>query len=692
MIDTRRTAKADSADLFLEIAAGGDQALFSGLLAHLSARGALDEDYIARYTSGFDTALEEARHVAPTPAAAAAAAGVSESDAAAFFEIFAASERVVTVFSQGVNQSAQGVDKVNAILNCHLATGRIGKPGCSPFCFTGQPNAMGGREVGGLANMLAAHMGFDPESVDRVRRFWNAPRKAQGEGLKAVQLFDAIARGEIGALWIAGTNPAASLPDADATRQALPKLELLIISDNVQSNDTIRSGAHLLLPALAWGEKDGSVTNSERRISRQRAFLPAPGEARADWAIFADVARRLGFAGFDFRSATEVFREHAALSAFENEGRRDFDLGGLADLSDDAYHRLEPTLWPIRGEKAGRSRFFEQGGFFTTDGRARFVAPAAPALATQLSSEFPLRLNTGRLRDQWHTMTRTGLSPRIARHAPEPFVEIPLADATKAGLLDNGFARVATALGSCVLRVCITDRQPDGAIFVQIHWTDETSTQARVGALVAPVVDPISGQPESKATPAAIAPVAFAWQGFLMARRPLAPPAGVWWARVAVAGAVAYRLAGGDDQAAWRAFVSLAAPGAETIAFADPTQGRFRLAALRGEQAELLLSLGPEGEDWDAGLELFQLGRFDAARRQALVAGRRAGRGRPGPSGLARARRAAEIDATEERRRRGSRQTPPARGSPRPGSRRASRRADRRRTAIHPCGWRNSLR
>lgn len=622
VVDTRRTVTADSADLFLEIAPGGDQALFSGLLSYLAAKDALDEDYIARHTSGFEIALQTALRIAPTPTAAAVAAGVAESAVVAFFDMFAATLRVVTVFSQGVNQSAQGVDRVNAILNCHLATGRIGKPGSSPFSFTGQANAMGGREVGGLANTLAAHMGFDPESIDRVQRFWNAPRMAQSEGLKAVQMFEAIDRGEIKALWIAGTNPAASLPDADIVRRALGKLEFLVVSDNVRSNDTIRSGAHLLLPALAWGEKNGTVTNSERRVSRQRAFLPAPGEARADWAIFAEVARRMGFVGFDFASVADVFREHAALSAFENNGGRDFDLGGLADLSDEAYERLEPTFWPIRAQqKEGQRRFFAQGGFFTPDGRARFIAPAIPALATQVSKEFPLRLNTGRIRDQWHTMTRTGASPRLARETPEPFVEIGCTDALKAGLSDNGFARVATALGSCILRVRVTDRQPPGSIFVPIHWTDETSAQARVGALVAPIVDPVSGQPEAKATPAAVSPITFERQGFLLAREPLTLPPGVWWARVAVAGAVAYRLAGCDDEGAWRGFLRNAAPGAETVGFFDQSTRLLRVAAFKGAKAELLLSLSPAMESWDQALELFRLESLNEVQRQELVTG-----------------------------------------------------------------------
>ena len=250
------------------------------LFRSLAQTGALDQAYIDRHCIGFDDALARAKEIAPDAAATAAATGLDEGDVARFFELFRSNRNVVTCFSQGVNQSAQGTDKVNAIINCHLATGRIGQPGMGPFSLTGQPNAMGGREVGGLANMLAAHMGFGPEDVDRVRRFWNAPRMAEREGLKAVQMFEAIERGEIKALWVMATNPAVSLPRADAMREAMKKLELLVVSENVLTNDTLSAKPHLLLPAAAWGEKDGTVTNSERRISRQRAFLPLPGEAK----------------------------------------------------------------------------------------------------------------------------------------------------------------------------------------------------------------------------------------------------------------------------------------------------------------------------------------------------------------------------------------------------------------------------
>src|ERR1700751_5963144 len=338
VIDPRRTATADAADLFLPIASGMDTALFCGLLAYLADTCALNDSYIAEYTSGFANALARAREIAGDAAAAAGASGLELGEVARVFELFAGTERVVTCYSQGVNQSAQGTDKVNAIINVHLATGRIGRPGMGPFSLTGQPNAMGGREVGGLANQLAAHMGFSPSETDRIRRFWNAPRMAASEGLKAVDMFEAIERGTIKALWVMATNPAVSLPRAGAFRAALNKLDLFVTTLH---NDTVEAGAHVLLPAAAWGEKDGTVTNSERRISRQRAFLPRPGERKPDWWIFSEGARRLGFeSAFAYRKPVDVFREHAALSAFENDGRRDFDLGGLAALADDGYDQL----------------------------------------------------------------------------------------------------------------------------------------------------------------------------------------------------------------------------------------------------------------------------------------------------------------------------------------------------------------
>jgi assimilatory nitrate reductase catalytic subunit len=622
VLDPRRTATSEDADLFLGLAPGTDSALFCGLLVHLAKTGCLNNSYIEKFTRGFEETLRAARDIAPTPAATALATGLCEEEVRTFFDLFAATPRVVTAFSQGVNQSAQGTDKVNAIINCHLATGRIGKLGASPFSLTGQPNAMGGREVGGLANQLAAHMGFSDPEIDRVRRFWNASRMADREGHKAVQMFEAIARGEIKALWVIGTNPAVSLPAADEARTALAKLDLLIVSDNVLSNDTINSGAQVLLPAQAWGEKSGVVTNSERRISRQRAFLPAPGETKPDWAIVADVARRMGFEeSFAFNSVADVFREHAALSAFENEGSRDFDIGALARFSDDAYASMTPTLWPSREEdNEGRARLFGEGGFFTPDARARFVAPAPPALKASTSTKYPLRLNTGRIRDQWHTMTRTGISPRLGQHLPEPFVEIHPDDALASGVEDGGYARVSTRHGECVLKAIVTDRQQRGQLFAPIHWSDETASSARVGALVTPHTDPLSGQPEAKATPAAIESQSFALRGFVLARRAFDMPPGIWWARVAIPDGVGYKIATNDDASKWRTRLER---HDDRIEYCDEARGVYRAAIFSGGRVELCVFVGHShaSSAFDAAKMLFASHDLTPEQRKLLLTG-----------------------------------------------------------------------
>jgi assimilatory nitrate reductase catalytic subunit len=606
VVDPRRTVTAAEADLFLPIAPGSDTALFCGLLVHLAEARAIDQAYIARHTSGFTATLARAREIAPDAAATARACGVPHTDVVRFFELFRTTARAVTCFSQGVNQSAQGTDKVNAIINCHLATGRIGQPGMGPFSLTGQPNAMGGREVGGLANQLAAHMGFTPEEIDRVRRFWRAPRMATREGRKAVDMFEAIERGEIKALWVMATNPAVSLPRAAAMRAALARLELLVVSENVISNDTVNAGAHVLLPAAAWGEKDGTVTNSERCISRQRAFLPLPGEAKPDWRIVCALAQRLGFAeAFAFRCEADIFREHAALSSFENEGRRDLDLGRLATISDAEYQTLEPAYWPAPSAAVSAKttpRFFAEGGFFTPDGKARFVPPDAPALREATSDAFPLRLNTGRIRDQWHTMTRTGRSARLAAHLPEPFVEVHPRDADARGLRNGGLARVSTAHGSCILKVVISKDQRRGCLFVPIHWSAATASNASVGDLVAAHTDAHSGQPEAKATPAAIAPIELPFRGF--ARLPLdasptAPagleaewPPGTWWTRVAAGEGVEYRLATSRGPLFWHDFACRWLGSSASLA--EHIDGQvYRAAAFVDERLDGCLSIGP---------------------------------------------------------------------------------------------------
>ena len=633
-VDPRRTQTGEEADLHLGLLPGTDSALFSGLLVHLAETGRLDARFIAEHTAGFDGALERARQIAPTLAATARATGLAPADVQTFFDLFSATERVVTGFSQGANQSAQGTDKGNALINCHLATGRIGKPGMGPLSLTGQPNAMGGREVGGLANMLAAHMHFAPEEVDRVRRFWRAPNIITGEGMKAVALFEAIERGKIKALWVMGTNPLVSMPRADRIRDAIAGLDLYVVSEAIATSDSARATGRktVLLPALAWGEKDGTVTNSERRISRQRAFLKAPGEARADWAIMGDVARRLGHGdAFAYRSAAEIFREHAALSAFENDGARDFDIGGLADLTDRAYDAHLPLQWPLprrnTDPKKGRARLFADGRFYTFDRRARFVAVQPPALAQAVTPERPLVLNTGRVRDHWHTMTRTGKSPRLSGHRAVPFVEVHPDDAARFGLKDGGFARVTTEAGKAVLEVMVTDGVRPGTIFAPMHWSNMTASDGRAAALARGITDPVSGQPELKATPAAIEAVAYRSRGYLLTRAPLAAPGGWWWARATVAGGSGLLFATGEGSREMALTVRGLFPGQELAEYVDHARGLYRCAVYTEGRlvAALAVAPGDRRPDWELAKQVFSAPEIDAVDRRTLLSGRAAG-------------------------------------------------------------------
>jgi assimilatory nitrate reductase catalytic subunit len=627
VIDPRRTATAEDADLVLQIAPGTDSILFSGLLAHLAERDELDRGFIGSATQGFSEALARARHIAPDIEAVARACGLPRDDVAKLFEWFSATPRAVTLYSQGVNQAAQGTDKVNAIINCHLATGRIGRPGTGPFSLTGQPNAMGGREVGGLANQLAAHMGFDAASIDRVQRFWRAPAMAQHEGLKAVDLFDAVAAGRIKALWVMATNPAVSLPRADAVLAGLAKLDLLVVSEVVASSDTLGARPHVVLPAAAWGEKDGTITNSERRISRQRSFLEAPGEARPDWWIIAQVGKRMGFhKAFDYALPEDVFREHAALSAFENDGTRDFDLSALAHMAPGEYKDLQPVQWPVvDGYRTGAARLFADGRFFTEDARARFVPVEIPAAAVA-DKLHPFRLNTGRVRDHWHTMARTGKSPRLGGHIDEPFVAVHPDDADAAGLADGDLAAVSSVHGSAILRVRCEEGQRRGEVFAPIHWNDETASHARIGALVHQVCDPHSGQPDMKATAVAVARAQFAVHGFLISRQTASLPADFWWARATIAGGRATRFATNVPIAAWSGTTpTLLGEGGAIVEFNDTAHNVYRAARMCEGRLEACLYVAATpaklpGFDWLK--QQIVAPSLDALARKALLAGR----------------------------------------------------------------------
>jgi len=368
------------------------------------------------------------------------------------------------------------------------------------------------------------------------------------------------------------------------------------------------------------------VTNSERRISRQRAFLAPAGESKPDWWIVSEIAKRLGFGdAFAFNSAADIFREHALLSTFENAGDRDFDIGGLAEISDGDFDDLAPTMWPARQAGAPpQERFFADGSFFTADRKARFVAPEMPRLKTQTSVGRPLRLNTGRIRDQWHTMTRTGLSPRLGQHLPEPFVEIHPDDAAESGIDDGGFAEVATEHGRCVLKARVTDRQQRGMLFAPIHWNATNASAARVGTLAAPFTDPFSGQPEMKATPAAISPCRFGQSGFVLSRRPLKMPEGVWWTHVAVTGGHGYLLAHNLDAAVWRHWFETNASGDDLAAYDDDASTIYRAAAFAHDRIELCLFSGAfeDQVEWNAVKALFERSVVTAEERRMLLSGR----------------------------------------------------------------------
>ncbi|MBU2936636.1 MULTISPECIES: nitrate reductase [Pacificibacter] len=589
VVDPRRTASCDLADLHLPLRIGSDVALFNGLLAEIASQGAIDQSYLT-YVNGADAAIQAARGGDPT------VTGLAPETLQRFYDMWINTPKTVTVFSQGVNQSSAGADKVNAILNCHLVTGRIGTKGCGPFSVTGQPNAMGGREVGGLANMLACHLDIEnPVHHAAVSEFWQTDHVASKLGLKAVDMFEAVGDGRIKALWVIHTNPAVSMPDADKVVAAMKSCDFVVVSDITAATDTARL-ADVLLPASAWGEKDGTVTNSDRTISRQRPAMAAPGQARADWDILADVGRRMGWGGaFDFKVPADIFREYADMSRLGTVFGKDFDISALSDIDNTAYDSLVPQRWPITHARQG-GRFFADGQFFTADGKANMLPLTYRAPAAKTGKRYPLRMNTGRIRDQWHTMTRTALSPRLSAHLAEPFIEIHPNDADAAGIKPSMLVQVKSPAGSGILRAMITDRVRQGDVFAPMHWTGETAPSARIDALVPPVVDPVSGQPESKAAVVAVTPFEAEWYGFAVSSDEVAPNCD-YWARAKTRTGYRLELAGAVTPKDWEAEARrmFDLPDMPAQIMIDANSGTARLAFYDGTvlKAALFISKHP---------------------------------------------------------------------------------------------------
>jgi assimilatory nitrate reductase catalytic subunit len=497
VIDPRKTASCEIADNFIQLKPGTDGAFFNGLLNYLSKHNGLDPDYIAQHTEGFEEALAES--TAWSVDVVADYCQVNSHALTDVYQLFCQSKKSVTFYSMGINQSSSGVDKCQSIINCHLASGKIAKAGCGPFSITGQPNAMGGREVGGLANQLAAHLDIDnPVHQEKVQRFWQSPTIVKKQGHKAVDMFDKLASGEIKAVWIMATNPMVSLPDRGKIEAALKKCQLVVVSDCVEQNDTL-AFADVKLPATPWLEKNGTVTNSERRISRQRNAVMPAGQAKHDWQIIRDVARAMGFDGFDFDDVSDVFKEYAQLTSFENQGERLLDLSGLSQLSNKEYHELAPIQWPVNKEyPQGCVRVYADGKFNTASGKAQFI-PVTPQLPIQrTSAEFPFALNSGRMRDQWHTMTRTGKASKLSAHADKPYLYLHPKDANDLAVKNDDMLIITASTGQAITHVKVDNQQRIGECFIPIHWNKSYASHANISALYQSVVDPISGQAECK--------------------------------------------------------------------------------------------------------------------------------------------------------------------------------------------------
>ena len=506
VVDPRKTDTAREADLHLQILPGTDIALFNAMLNALLWEGLIDRPYIEAHTAGFDALKEAVREM--TPAAAARICGVPEADIRQAALWFGRSKAALSLYCQGLNQSAHGTHNNAALINLHLATGQIGKPGAGPFSLTGQPNAMGGREVGGLANLISAHRDMNnPAHRAEVARLWGVDDVPATPGKTAVEMFDAVRSGQIKALWIACTNPAQSMPDLHAVHEAMRSAQLVVVQEAFNNTDTV-AFADVLLPASTWGEKHGTVTNSERRITRVSPALPAPEQARHDWDICIDFAKRLGARLgkaalaqrlFDYADPESIWNEHR-----ESTRGRDLDITGLS------YEILEtagPQQWPMpQGAQAGRKRLYADGRFPTADGRARFVPTQHQGVREPVSAQYPIALTTGRLRDQWHGMSRTGLVARLFSHVEEPLLSMDPADLARRGLRPGDLAEVSSRRGSFVVRVESSDSVRTGQAFMPMHWGSQFMRGLGVNAVTSPAIDPYSKQPELKAAAIEVKP------------------------------------------------------------------------------------------------------------------------------------------------------------------------------------------
>ncbi|MDZ7594551.1 MAG: molybdopterin-dependent oxidoreductase, partial [Thiobacillus sp.] len=505
VVDPRRTDTAAEADLHLAILPGTDVALYHAMLNVMLWEELIDRAAIAAHTEGWAVLRDLVRDY--TPEKVAPICGVAAADIVQAARWFAAGP-TLSLYCQGLNQSSCGVDKNAALINLHLATGQIGKPGAAPLSLTGQPNAMGGREVGGLANLLSAHRDMsDPEHRAEVARLWGVDDVPATPGKTAVEMFEALRRGEIKAIWIACTNPAQSLPDQNLVHEALQAAECVVLQEAFADTETA-AYADVLLPASTWGETDGTMSNSERCISRVHAAVAPPGEARADWAIVCNFARRLmpeqGARLFPYASAEAVFDEHRATTR-----GRDLDITGLSYALLDAG----PQQWPFpESAPSGQARLYADGIYPTENGRAHFHAAPYRPVAEAIDARYPLHLNTGRLRDQWHAMSRTGRVARLFAHADTPVLSMNARDLELRRLKAGELVRVKSRRGEVVVVAEASDSLRPGQCFLPMHWGARFMGGRGVNALTLPVFDAVSKQPELKHAAVQVAKAELPWR------------------------------------------------------------------------------------------------------------------------------------------------------------------------------------
>jgi assimilatory nitrate reductase catalytic subunit len=514
VVDPRRTDTCELADLHLAILPGTDVALFHGILHILLWEGWIDRTFIDAHTEGFDELKKLVRDY--SPAAVADICGISVDSLQSCAELIGKAPSFLSLWCMGLNQSSSGSAKNSALINLHLATGQIGKPGAGPFSLTGQPNAMGGRETGSLANLLPGHReAGNAEHRAEVAGYWGVDSLPETTGLTAIELFEAVRVGKVKALWIACTNPAQSMPDQQKIHEALSTCPFVVVQEAYATTETCRY-ADLLLPAAGWGEKEGSVTNSERRVSHVRRAVPAPGEARTDWAITCDFAHRLERhlrpgqpSLFDFASPAALFEEYKQLTA-----GRDLDLSGLSHaLIDD----LGPQQWPFpAGASRGTPRLYADGVFPTASGRARFQADPFRAPQEKREARYPLTLNTGRLRDQWHGMSRTGTVAQLFGHAEEAALSLHPDELRRRRLASGDLVKLRSRRGTLIVPVQADEAVRPGQAFLPMHWGDRFLKGLGTNVLTLPAFDPLSKQPELKHAGVEVEKVELPWQLFAL--------------------------------------------------------------------------------------------------------------------------------------------------------------------------------